>query len=746
MFTKQSFFLKNKTKKKLTASAKIIKPKELKNSHSQMKFPRTSSAMHLPRIHFDPNESLLSLNSTGFTFHSKKSDNMKLNNSLSKLLNINSIEDFIGKNKDPLEKQKQMYEEMMEEKKKIKNVLANLISWDIEPSLKEVESMKDIKSKFQQKEIPKIMLNNKNKTINVSKTTEDFYINNKNNKNNKNISETNINKTMKMPKENEKNNIIYEGLKILKRKMPSQILKEINISKGTQIKEKKMKLTLLKFSVFDKDYDPKKNKPILKREASLKKEEDEKIEKYQEKNNIANFQKEQRKIEMSHRKEISTIYKNIIINKLKKQKFTEVLDETYKLLDKARIEYSLSVDILKERIKAVQKFYNAYIIAVDKLSENKKGNIHSKKEINNVSDNESEYSKKNKGKKTGIDIYEEKIKRYREYLLIMDDLNNEIKNYDEKYNLIKDELNGLLKTCSDKINQLTIESRQLKYIFKELNNQQTQYYLNILKKGSDTRTEGLSWIVKRLMELNVQIDSSMFPGFLDQEQIDYIIQISKLGFETAQLKQILESLRATQRNVKLKDRKFMGFENKELENYEEKIRQIEFFNSDINDIEELLKEYDDCKSFKSLNKLKSVIHLESNKNDFKNKVLQNYLENIFIKIVIKNIKKKLSIDANYENTISKEKSKNKNLINYLLAKDENKDYYKDVIILSDRIKKLNEFIKKMRKEEFFIFEEKFKYGMKNDRSKKFYDKVFNALFGSSTFEFSDFQKMNSFDE
>ena len=253
-----------------------------------------------------------------------------------------------------------------------------------------------------------------------------------------------------------------------------------------------------------------------------------------------------------------------------------------------------------------------------------------------------------------MDIYEEKIKRYREYLLIMDDLNSEIKNYDEKYSLIKDELNGLLKTSSDRINQLTVESRQLKYIFKELNNQQTQYYLNILKNGSDTRTEGLSWIVKRLMELNVQIDSSMFPGFLDQEQIDYIIQISKLGFETAQLKQILESLRGAQRNVKLKDRKFMGFENKELENYEEKIRQIEFFNSDINDIEELLREYDDCKSFKSLNKLKSVIHLESNKNDFKNKVLQNYLENIFIKIVVKNIKKKLSIDLNYENTILKE--------------------------------------------------------------------------------------------
>ena len=52
----------------------------------------------------------------------------------------------------------------------------------------------------------------------------------------------------------------------------------------------------------------------------------------------------------------------------------------------------------------------------------------------------------------------------------------------------------------------------------------------------------------------------------------------------------------------------------------------------------------------------------------------------------------------------------------------------------------------MRKEEFLIFEEKFKYQNKNNQTKKFYDKVFNALFGSSSFEFSDFQKMNLNDE
>ena len=464
-----------------------------------------------------------------------------------------------------------------------------------------------------------------------------------------------------------------------------------------------------------------------------------------EKNNMAQFQKEQRRIEIAHREEIATVYKNIIINKIKKKKFTEILDETYKLLDKARTEYSLSVDILKERIKAVQKYYNAYIIAVDKIPD-KKISSHSKNISSSSIENDSEHSKKNKAKMKGMDIYEEKIKRYREYLLIMEDLNKEIKNYDDKFGLIQEELNSLLKVSSERIKTLTISSRQLKYIFTELNNQQTQYYLNLLKNGNDTRNEGLSWVVKRLMELNIPIDSSMFPGFLDQEQIDYLIQISKLSFESAQLKQILESLRGGQKSTKLKGRRFMGYEDRELQKYEEKIKQIQFFNSDINNLEELLKEYDDCKSFKSLTKLKSIVHLESNKSDFKTKVLQNYLENIFIKSIIKSIKRKLAINENNEICMQDEKSKNRNLINYLLAKDENKDYYKDVIILCERIQKLNDFIKKMRKEEFLIFEEKFKYGIKNERSKKFYDKIFNALFGSSSLEFSDIQKINIFEE
>ena len=232
MFSKKyhefNLLKQNKNKKKLTSSAKIINPKNLKKYRSQNKYPRTSSAINLPGIHFDQNDSILSQNSTGFSFKPKNDTNKNdLNTSLSPLLNINSITDFIGKKKDPLEKQKQLYEEMKEEKMKIKNLLYTLITWDNE-SLR----------KASRKDILRINLNNnnnynRNRISKSSKTMDDVY-------NKENNIELNFHKQNKfILKETEHNKKIYEGLKIMKGKVPLEILKEMSISKGTQIKEKK---------------------------------------------------------------------------------------------------------------------------------------------------------------------------------------------------------------------------------------------------------------------------------------------------------------------------------------------------------------------------------------------------------------------------------------------------------------------------------------------------------------------------
>ena len=139
--------------------------------------------------------------------------------------------------------------------------------------------------------------------------------------------------------------------------------------------------------------------------------------------------------------------------------------------------------------------------------------------------------------------YEEKMRMYVEYISIHDDIIKEIQNYEKKYDNIQGELNNIISNIKMKIEEINNDSNKMRLIQQRLSQNQIKYYLNKLKKGIDIRYEGLSWIVTRLIELNVQIDSSLFPDFLDQEQIKYIILISKYGYEINQLKIILDCLR-----------------------------------------------------------------------------------------------------------------------------------------------------------------------------------------------------------
>ena len=132
----------------------------MKNSAVGQSLALTASAINLPRKKFnhDSNDSL-PFNSTGFSFKSKKLIESAKLKKFNSLLNIHSMEDFFAKTKDPLEKQKELYENMKEEKLKIKNVLSNLISWDNEPTLKEIESFKMIDLEDQNLKISKEIKN-----------------------------------------------------------------------------------------------------------------------------------------------------------------------------------------------------------------------------------------------------------------------------------------------------------------------------------------------------------------------------------------------------------------------------------------------------------------------------------------------------------------------------------------------------------------------------------------------------------
>ena len=65
----------------------------------------------------------------------------------------------------------------------------------------------------------------------------------------------------------------------------------------------------------------------------------------------------------------------------------------------------------------------------------------------------------------------------------------------------------------------TLENISALIIQNNLSQKDVNERAKILKEGLDTRDEGLSWIIIRLIELNVHIDYSLFPDFLDLQHV-----------------------------------------------------------------------------------------------------------------------------------------------------------------------------------------------------------------------------------
>ena len=275
--------------------------------------------------------------------------------------------------------------------------------------------------------------------------------------------------------------------------------------------------------------------------------------KFKDNNLLINLKKERKRLEITQKEELKRIYKGLIINKIKKNKYNEVLNSVYHLLDKARTEFNLSVDILEKRIETTQKFYEAiikdYEIQHHFFKNNDKKPSKSINTIDILNYTLNTNFKKGKTKINNLEIYEAKIKSYREYLSIVEDINNEIKQYENKFRNIQMELNYLIIQINQKLSELAKENNKLKIIYKELSYKETQYYLSILKTGTDTRADGLSWIIKRLMELNIPINYSIFPKFLDKDEINYLIKLAKLELEKSQIKTIIETLKHQKKKI-----------------------------------------------------------------------------------------------------------------------------------------------------------------------------------------------------
>lgn len=87
------------------------------------------------------------------------------------------------------------------------------------------------------------------------------------------------------------------------------------------------------------------------------------------------------------------------------------------------------------------------------------------------------------------------------------------------------------------------EINELKQNLKVIMNEQKAYYEDLLHKGIDVRSDGLSWIIKRLMEFGTEIEKDKFPRFLEDEQINYLLDISIKENEISNLKILIKALK-----------------------------------------------------------------------------------------------------------------------------------------------------------------------------------------------------------
>ena len=97
------------------------------------------------------------------------------------------------------------------------------------------------------------------------------------------------------------------------------------------------------------------------------------------------------------------------------------------------------------------------------------------------------------------------------------------------------------------ISDIDKQVKKLKRDFYELSKQQRSYYMTILKAGIDVRMEGISWVVKRLMELRSKIDASFFPRYLDHSQVKYIVELASMEVKVNQKKILLTSIKNQQK-------------------------------------------------------------------------------------------------------------------------------------------------------------------------------------------------------
>ena len=393
--------------------------------------------------------------------------------------------------------------------------------------------------------------------------------------------------------------------------------------------------------------------------------------------------------EMIKKEEIISILIKIFNKKLEKSKKEKQQSENFEIINQKILKYNSKIINIQFEIDNKKELY-------DKL-------------------NETEYEKEKMYEKINqlatIKYESEKDQKKQEEL--KNELNEELK----KLALIKDEINEELNICKNEI-------AYLKLVYINLVKCQRNYYLDLLKKGYDVRTEGLIWVVKRLLEIQTKLEYHHFPKFLDNNQIKYIIEMANLSLEETQLKTILKIIEKKREDIQ------NNVNNKVMNKIEELSRlknrhRASIFTLEMEKIKNRLKD-SNTEIFDTFQKI-----YRKYKPIFLGKIIQKE-EDIKIKRIIEELKTSLMEGGGKTNPDNFQQLTG--ILNYLNENKESKEYLEILLLIKFRLSCIHKLRESYRNDQL----NKFKLELSNNQNNRFFnaesslrfDLVKSALFGN----------------
>ncbi len=97
------------------------------------------------------------------------------------------------------------------------------------------------------------------------------------------------------------------------------------------------------------------------------------------------------------------------------------------------------------------------------------------------------------------------------------------------------ELKKEIQANMERLSKLTFKMGELKAQITSIKSMQLTYYHTLLREGTDSRQDGLVWIVKAIWTLGYNINPNKFPPFLDEFAVEFLLKYAKLDIEGDQI-------------------------------------------------------------------------------------------------------------------------------------------------------------------------------------------------------------------